>query len=59
MRVSKFDRVEEDKLCVRDHNPFITLAYGIFSIVFLAVAYSASTSAGMASSELASMSAFP
>jgi hypothetical protein len=52
-------RRDNSDLKVRDYDTRITFGYAIFSIAFLVLVYAASTSAGTAAADFASMSAFP
>lgn len=59
MRVAENVRLENSDLKVERYDKLITLSYAIFSIAFLVIIYVASQSAGTASGEFASISAFP
>ena len=59
MRVADEIRLDNSKIDSSKYDGLITLSYAIFAITFLVMIYAASMSSGTASSEFASMSAFP
>jgi hypothetical protein len=59
MTVAENIRRDSFGLKVRDRDARIMLGYAIFSMAFLVLIYAASTFAGTAAADFASMSAFP
>ena len=59
MTVAESIRRDISGLKVKDYDTRITLGYAIFSMAFLVLIYAASTSAGTAAADFASMSVFP
>jgi hypothetical protein len=59
MRVAENIHIDNSESKVGDYDALIMLSYAVFSIAFLVVIYVASLSAGTASGDFATMSAFP
>jgi hypothetical protein len=59
MRVAEHIQGSHSELEVKDYDARIVLGYAFFSVAFLVLIYAASTAAGMAPGDLASMPVFP